>query len=122
VTSLDWKALIIASLAFGLYVLCPRMSAMIVQQAKLKKVSVPAVIVLGTLISIPLFIILVNILVKFGLEWAILFAALGDFAAAVLLGTIDVKAGLELAIITLFVYAGIRLAPAIAEAIVELFA
>ncbi|OYT26392.1 MAG: hypothetical protein B6U95_07490 [Thermofilum sp. ex4484_82] len=119
---MDWKALIIASLAFGLYVLCPRMSAMIVQQAKLKKVSVPAVIVLGTLISIPLFIILVNILVKFGLEWAILFAALGDFAAAVLLGTIDVKAGLELAIITLFVYAGIRLAPAIAEAIVELLA
>ncbi|MCD6458554.1 MAG: hypothetical protein J7K82_06860 [Thermoproteales archaeon] len=119
---MDWKALIIASLAFGLYVLCPRMSAMIVQQAKLKKVSVPAVIVLGTLISIPLFIILVNILVNFGLEWAILFAALGDFAAAVLLGTIDVKAGLELAIITLFVYAGIRLAPAIAEAIVELLA
>ena len=108
---------LIASLAFGLYVICPRMSAMLVQQAKVKGLNINAVIVLGALISIPLFIILAEIIIKFGVIWAIVFAAIGDFAAAALLGTVDLKAGVELAIITVFVYVGIRLAPIIANLI-----
>jgi len=108
--------ILIASLAFGLYVICPRMSAMLVQQAKL---NINAVIVLGALISIPLFIILAKIVIKFGVAWAVVFAAIGDFAAAALLGTVDLKAGVELAIITVFVYVGIRLAPIIANLILH---
>ena len=60
---MERKSMLIASLAFGLYVICPRMSAMIV------------------------------------------------------LGVIDPKTGVELAIITVFVYAGIRVAPAISNLI-----
>ena len=111
--------ILIASLAFGLYVICPRMSAMLVQQAKVKGLNINAVIVLGALISIPLFIILAEIVIKFGVTWAIIFAAIGDFAAAALLGTVDLKAGVELAIITVFVYVGIRLAPIIANLILH---
>ena len=54
-----------------------------------------------------------RILIKFGIGWAIIFAAVGDFAAAALLGAIDPRTGVELAIITVFVYIGIRLAPVI---------
>lgn len=50
---MEWKSMLIASLAFGLYVICPRMSAMIVQQAKVKDLNLTAIIVLGSLISIP---------------------------------------------------------------------
>ena len=110
---MEWKALLIASSAFGLYVICPRMSAMMVQQAKVKGLNLYAIIVLGVLISIPLFVILSRILIKFGIGWAIIFAAVGDFAAAALLGAIDPRTGVELAIITVFVYIGIRLAPVI---------
>lgn len=39
--------LLVASLAFGLYVICPRMSAMLVEQEKMKELNVHAVIVLG---------------------------------------------------------------------------
>ena len=77
-----------ASLAFGLYVICPRMSAMMVQQAKIRGLNLYAMIVLGALISIPLFVMLSGILVRFGIGWAIVFAAVGDFAAAALLGLI----------------------------------
>ena len=42
--------ILIASVAFGLYVICPRMSAMLVQQAKVKGLNINAVIVLGALI------------------------------------------------------------------------
>ena len=110
---MEWKSVLIASLAFGLYVICPKMSAMIVQQAKVKDLNLNAIIVLGALISIPLFVILSRITIRFGAEWAILFAAVGDVAAAALLGVIDPKTGVELAIITVFVYVGIRVAPVI---------
>jgi hypothetical protein len=61
--------------------------------------------------NIHVFVILSGILVRFGMGWAIIFAAVGDFAAAALLGFIDLKSGIELAIITVFVYIGIRVAP-----------
>ena len=93
------------------------MGAIMVQQAKIKGLSIYAVIVLGALISIPLFLALSVILIRFGMEWAIIFAAVGDFAAAALLGLVDLKSGVELAIITVFVYVGIRLAPWISELI-----
>ena len=62
------------------------------------------IIVLGALISIPLFMILSNVTIRFSTELAILFAAVVDVAAAALLGVIEPKAGVELAIITVFVY------------------
>ncbi len=113
-----WVVLV-ASLAFALYVLCPRMSAMMVEQAKIRGLNVYAVIVLGSLISIPLFMALSGIIVKFGVTWAVIFAAAADFAAAALLGTIDLKTGVELVIITVFVYMGIRAAPIIAKIILQ---
>jgi len=54
-----------------------------------------------------------NVLIASLALWAILFAAVGDVAAAALLGVIDPRTGVELAIITVFVYIGIRLAPVI---------
>jgi len=114
---MSWRALLIASVAFGSYVICPRMTAMIVQQAKVENLNVNLVIVIGALISIPLFALLAYILIKFGLEWAIIFAAAGDLLAALLLGVVDLRSGLELAIITVFVYIGIRLAPIITRLI-----
>lgn len=84
---------------------------MIAQQAKGKGLNLNTIIVLGALTSIPLFVILSHITIRFGIGWAILFAAVGDVAAAALLGVRDLKTGVELAIITVFVYVGIRLAP-----------
>jgi hypothetical protein len=89
--NVEWKSVLTASLAFGPYVICPRMSAMIVQQAKVKGLNLSAIIVLGALISIPLFVILSRITIRFGTGWAIFFAAAGDVAAAALLGVIKPK-------------------------------
>ena len=49
--------ILIASLAFALYVICPRMSAMLVQQAPVKGLNINAVIVLWALTALPPFII-----------------------------------------------------------------
>ncbi len=110
---MDWRALSIASVAFALYVLCPRMTAMILQESRIKGIDVHTVIIVGTVISIPLFIMLVHVILRLGVEWAIFIAAVADIAAAALLGTLDLRTGVELVVITAFVYAGIKLAPVI---------
>ena len=69
------------------------------------------------MISIPLFLILARVTIKFGTGWAVLFAAVGDIAAASLLGVVEPRIGIELAVITVFVYVGIRLAPMISNII-----
>lgn len=116
---MSWKVFALASLAFALYVLCPRMAAMVVQESKLKGVSISAVIIAGTLLSIPLFILLAQVVVRIGIEWAIILAAAADLAAALLLGSVDLRVGIELLVITVFVYAGIRLAPLITKMILK---
>jgi len=112
---LRWLPVFLSSLAFALYVLCPRMSAMLAEQAKLKGLNIHAVIVLGLLFSIPFFFLLLGILERFGMFWAVLFAAIADFAAAALLGVVELKVGVELAVITIFVYAGIKIAPLVTK-------
>jgi len=111
--------LLVVSLAFALYILCPRMTAMIVVQTKAERVNPYQAITLGALISIPLFALMVMVYLRLGVEAAIILAASADVAAAVLLGALSAKAGLELAVITLFVYAGIKAAPRLAGIILK---
>ena len=117
---MNWRALAVASLAFALYVLCPRMTAMIAQESRIRGIDAHAVIIAGTIISIPPFILLMHVLLRFGIEWAILLAAAADVAAACLLGTLDLRTGVELAVITAFVYLGIKMAPLTASLLLRL--
>ncbi len=55
------------------------------------------------------------ILQHFGVEATVLSAAALDVGAALLIGKLDLKAGVELIIITIFVYVGMRVAPLIAS-------
>ncbi len=112
--------LLVASLAFALYVTCPRMTAMIASQAKLSKINPVAVIVIGCLLGIPFFLILLYVLNCWGVAAAVVVAAVFDLGAAVLLGELDLKLGIELVVITAFVYIGIRAAPKIADFIMAL--
>ena len=114
-------ALMIASVAFALYVTCPRMTAMIVTESKISGLNPTLVIILGCIFGIPLFLILLYTFQHLGVAATVLLAAIFDLGAALLLGSIDIKSGMELIIITVFVYAGMRLAPVIAEFILKIF-
>jgi hypothetical protein len=112
-------ALIVASLAFALYVTCPRMTAMIASQAKISDINPTWMISLGCILGIPLFLMLFLILQRYGIEATVFAAAVLDVGAALLVGKLDLKAGIELAVITLFVYVGMRVAPLIASYLVS---
>jgi len=117
---LDVITLIVASVAFALYVTCPRMTAMIATESKISGLNPILTVILGCILGIPLFLILLYTFQHLGVAATVLLAAIFDFGAALLLGSIDIKGGIELIIITVFVYAGIRLAPMIAELILKI--
>jgi len=64
--------IIIASLAFALYVTCPRMTAMIATQSKVSGLNPTLMISLGCILGIPMFIMLFLILKHFGVEATVL--------------------------------------------------
>lgn len=111
--------LIVASVAFALYVTCPRMTAMIATQTKISGLNPYLMISLGCILGIPLFITLFYTLQRFGIGVTVLLAAALDVGAALVLGKLDLKAGIELMIITVFVYVGIRVAPLITNLLIS---
>ena len=110
--------LIIAAVAFAMYVTCPRMTAMIATEMKLSGLNPVLTISLGCILGIPMFLVLYYVLKNFGVEATVLLAAIFDVGAALLVGKLDTKAGVELLIITLFVYAGIKIAPLITNRLI----
>lgn len=105
------SVLIVASVAFALYITCPRMTATIATETKISCLNPFLMISLGCLFGIPLFIMLFYILQHFGVEATVLSAAALDVGATRLVGKLDLKAGIELMVITVFVYVGMRVAP-----------
>jgi len=114
-------ALIIASIAFALYVTCPRMTAMIAAESKITGLNPVSTITLGCILGIPMFLVMYYTLIRFGVEVTVILAAAFDVAAALLVGKLNLKAGIELLIITAFVYAGIKLAPIISSSILKMW-
>ena len=66
--------------------------------------------VIGTLISIPLVVVMVYIFSHYGLVAALAFAVFTDLLSALVIKEISFKAGVETLIIALFVIVGVRAA------------
>jgi len=101
---------LVASVAFALFILCPRMAGMANVIANATKVNLVLVSVMGTLISLPLIVAMVFIFRQWGLWAALAFAVLTDVLAALVMGASSWKASFEKFIIALFVRAGVRVA------------
>jgi hypothetical protein len=109
--------LLIASVAFALFVLCPRMAGMANVIADATQLNLILVTVIGTLISLPLIVLMVIIFNHYGLWAALAFAVITDVLAAVVMGAISWKSSLETFIIAIFVIVGVRVATIISAKI-----
>ncbi len=105
------KELLYAASAFGLFVVCPRMAGMMHIISAHTSVSMLVTVVTGTLLSIPLLLIMVYLFGKFGLWGALIFCVLTDLGAAYVMKDVSFKAGIETFVIALFVILGVRVAP-----------
>ncbi len=111
--------MLLASIAFGFFVVCPRMAGMLPLIAKNTQSSLLLIVLAGTACSIPLLFLMVYVFGKFGIMGALLICVLTDLFAAMMMGGINIKAGFETFIIALFVIAGVKLAPIIVNSIIK---
>jgi hypothetical protein len=108
--SQDFFAYAVASAAFAMFIVCPRMAAMTNICYRHVTGNLVVLVILGTLVSIPLLIIMVSLLTRWGFAAALGFAIVTELLAALIMGIISRKAAVEILIISLFVISGSRLA------------
>ncbi len=108
---------VLASVAFALFVMCPRMAGMCAVISKMSGVNPYAVAIVGGLLSIPLIALMVFLTIKFGVSAAILVAVATDALAALATGTFNLRYGIEVALIALFVWLGVIVARSLSPAI-----
>jgi len=109
------KQFFLSSLALALFIICPRMAGMVYMLSRHTNVPLLTTTLMGSIIAIPFILMMVYIFAKYGLYGALAFCILTDFASAVLMQQISMKAGLETFIIALFVIIGVKLAPYISN-------
>ena len=102
--------LLIASVGFALFILCPRMAGMANVIASSTNTNLIWVSIAGTLISLPLIVLMVIVFRHYGLWAAMALAVLTDLLAALLMGAISWKASLETLVIAVFVVVGVKVA------------
>ena len=109
------ETLLIVSVAFALFIVCPRMAGMTNVITNATQTNIIHVAIIGTIISLPLVIAMVLIFKQYGLFAALGFCVLTDLGAALVMRQISFKAGLETFIIALFVILGVKVASIISS-------
>jgi hypothetical protein len=105
------KQLFIASMGLSLFIICPRMAGMVHIIAKHSQVSLFYTALYGTIMAIPLVLLMVLIFGKFGVWGALAFCVLTDILSALFMKKISLRAGIETIVIALFVILGVKVAP-----------
>jgi len=106
-------SLLTVSIAFALFIVCPRMAGMVNVITKATHTNIISVSIIGTIISLPLIIAMVLLFKHYGLIAALAFCVLTDIGAALMMKQISLKAGLETFIIALFLILGVEVASTI---------
>ena len=101
---------LVASLAFALFVMCPRLAGMCAAIADLKGLDPYLVAFLGTLMAAPLLALMMYLTLRCGVGAAIIAAVATDVAAALVMGTLDYRALVELLVIAAFIWVGVVVA------------
>jgi hypothetical protein len=96
--------------SFAFFIVCPRMAAMTNLISKNFTFSIYWLVIFGTILSIPLLLMMTWVIRQWGLMAGLGFAVFTDFLAALTISSVSMKAAVETFIIAIFVIAGNRIA------------
>lgn len=109
------KDLLIASVGLSLFIICPRMAGMVHIIAKHSQVNLFFTALYGTIIAVPLVLLMVLVFAKYGVWGALAFCVLTDIMSALFMKEISLRAGIETIVIAIFVIFGVKIAPYVAN-------
>ena len=113
------RDLLISSVGLALFIVCPRMAGMVCVIAKHSQVSLVYTALFGSIVAIPLVIVMALVFAKFGLWGALAFCVLTDLGAAFVIKEISIRAGIETFVIAMFVIIGVKVAPFVANVLMK---
>ncbi len=113
------KELLVAGVSFGLFVVCPRMAGMTHIMTKYSSASMVVTLLFGVVVSVPILLFMIFVFSKYGLWGALVVCVLTDLGAALLMKEISIHAGMETLIVSIFVIAGVKIAPVLSAAVVK---
>lgn len=113
-------ALIIASLAFAFFIMCPRMAGMGAVVSRVHNINPYLVALIGGLIAVPLIIFMEYLVINYGVHIAIIVAAATDVLAALAMGVLKPKYAVEVFIIALFLWMGVMVASRTSDYIIRI--
>jgi len=109
------RDLIIGSTALAMFIICPRMAAMVHIISKHSHVSVYLSAFLGSLMAVPFVLVMVFMFDRFGIWGALAFCVLTDLVSAFIIKEVSIRAGIETLVIAFFVIVGVKVAPLLSE-------
>lgn len=113
------KELLYTTSAFAFFIICPRMAGMAHVISKYSEFSLFTIALVGSVIAIPLVLLMVWIFSKFGITGAMVFCILTDLSSAFLLKGISIKASIDTIIIAVFLIIAVKIAPLISGTIIK---
>jgi hypothetical protein len=114
------RELIVGSVGLSLFIICPRMAGMVHLISKHSESSLMLTALIGSILSIPLVLVIVLVFAKFGVAGALIFCIITDVLAALVMKDLSVAAGIETFVIALFVVIGVKVAPLITSIFVKI--
>ncbi len=114
-----FRDFLISGIGFAFFIICPRMAAMVYVIAKNSNVSLIYTTLFGSVVAMPLVVIMALVFVRFGLWGALAFCVLTDLCAALILKEISMEAGIETLVVALFVIMGVKVAPYVVRILVR---
>ena len=109
--------IMVTSVAFAFFILCPRMVGMASVIANIQGVNSWLAVTLGAIMAIPLFLLMYWVFQKFGMGYAIGLAVITDIVAALVMGAYSWKSTVSIIVIAVFVWAGVATSNLITKAI-----
>lgn len=105
------RELLLSSTALAFFIICPRMAGMVHIIAKSAQVSIMQVALCGTLMAVPMVLMMVAVFGRFGLLGALIFCIGTDLLAAAILSGVSSRAAFETLVLAAFILAGVKVAP-----------
>lgn len=113
------KELLLTSTALAFFIICPRMAGIINVVCKYSELPLFKTAFIGSIIAIPLILIMVWVFSKFGVTGALAFCILTDLGSAFMLKGISIKASIDTLVIAVFVLVAVKIAPFISGLIIK---
>ncbi|QTA87009.1 hypothetical protein [Desulfonema magnum] len=105
------REMFVAAMGLSFFIICPRMAGMVHIIAKNAQLPLIYTALYGSVIAIPMILVMVMVFGKLGVWGALAFCVMTDLLSALFMKSVSTRASIETLVIAVFVILGVKAAP-----------